>query len=119
MYSESHRHLVVYKKPSNSTQPLFRQIVVVERENFEVRVFESDMVQLDTKFILDVSNAEIHYEDLVEAIQNAENKYKQSVRQNWRAFDPNVSYRLDAGLTIEHRRPKGLLRRGHCSSPVP
>src|SRR5690349_20946225 len=99
MYAEIHRHLVMYKKLSNSNKPLFRQIVVVERENYEVRVFESDVVQLDKNLILDGSSAEFQlYEDLVEAIENAENKYKQSVRQNWRAFDPNISRSLDPSL---------------------
>ena len=59
MYAEIHRHLVLYKKIPNSCQSLFRQIIVVEREHFEVRVFESDIPQLDTKFVLDRTSAEI------------------------------------------------------------
>src|SRR5689334_5917957 len=99
MYAEIHRHLVLYKKIPNSCQSLFRQIVVVEREHFEVRVLESDIPQLDTKFVLDSSSAEIQlYKDLSEAVRNAENNYKESVRQNWRAFDPSVAHSLDAGL---------------------
>ena len=59
MYSEIHRHLVLCKKLPDSTQSRFRQIVVVEREQFEVRVLEGDVVQLDLRFSDDVAGADV------------------------------------------------------------
>ena len=50
MYAEIHRHFVLFKNSLDSGHSRFRQIVVVERSQFEVRVFESDIIELDPKF---------------------------------------------------------------------
>ena len=93
MYSEIHRHLVLCKNLPDWAQSCFRQIVVVEREQFEVRVFESDVVQLDLKFTDEAAGAEIQcHVSLPLAILNAESEYKQSVRNGWRAYDPVVHH---------------------------
>ena len=74
-----------------SRRPRFPQIVVVEREQFEVRIFESDILQLDREFSDDVSGADIQFHaTLLLAVTNAESEYKQSVRKGWRAYDPAV-----------------------------
>jgi len=91
MHSEIHRHLVLYKDLPDSRRSRFRQIVVVEREQFEVRIFESDILQLDREFTDDTSGAEIHlHAALPFAVLNAESEYKQSVRKGWRAYYPAV-----------------------------
>ena len=104
MYSEIHRHLVLCKKLPNSTQSRFRQIVVVEREQFEVRVLESDVVQLDLRFTDDVAGADVKFHtSLSSAVLNAEDEYKQSVRSGWRAYNPETHQY--SPKRIAHRGP--------------
>lgn len=106
MYSEIHRHLVLYKNSPDLRQPRFRQIIVVEREHFEVRVLESELVQLDPKVSDDTSSAEIRcHADLQAAVLNAENVYKESVKSGWRAYDP----------TLPHYVPTGRPQRGFAA----
>ena len=89
MHSEIHRHLLLYKDLPDSRRSRFRQIVVLEREQFEVRIFESDILQLEREFSDDASVAEIQFHaTLPLAVLSAESEYKQSVRKGWRAYDP-------------------------------
>jgi len=93
MYLEIHRHFVLRKSMQDSPHAQFRQILVVERERLEVRIFESEFVQLDLKFTDDAAGAEIQFYDALPlAILNEENEYKTSVREGWRAFDPTASH---------------------------
>jgi hypothetical protein len=96
--SEIHRHLVLYKDLPDSRLSLFRQIVVVEREQFELRIFESDILRLDREFTDDASGGEIHFHATLRlAVLNAESEYKQSVRKGWRAYDPAVHKQSSRG----------------------
>jgi hypothetical protein len=93
MYAEIHRHFVLFKNSSDSRHSRFRQIVVVERRQFEVRVFESDIIELDPKFTDDGSDTGVQFHStLSPAVLNAESEYKQSVRNGWRACDPTATY---------------------------
>ena len=97
MYAEIHRHFVLFKNSLDSGHCRFRQIVVVERNQFEVRVFESDIIELDPKFTDDGSGTEVQFlSTLSPAVLIAESEYKQSVRNGWRAYDPTATYRLPA-----------------------
>jgi hypothetical protein len=54
MYSEVHANYVFYKaKPAAGNR--YRQIAVVEKGQFELRVFEGDVVQTDPEFIANSS----------------------------------------------------------------
>ena len=98
MYAEIHRHLVLYRNSPECAQSRFRQIVVVERDQFEVRVVESDTVQLDPKFTDDGSQSEIEFHaGLSQAVLKAEQLYKQSVKNGWRAYDPTMPHNVLVG----------------------
>lgn len=102
MYAEIHRHLVLCKNLPGSPPSRFRQIVVVEREQFEVCVFDSDTLQLDLKFTDVALGTDIQFHTTLPlAVLTAECEYKQSVRTGWRAYDP-VHHTNAVGLT--HRR---------------
>ena len=58
MYSQVHANRVLYRDDPQPGQE-FRQIVVVELEQFEVRIFEGTVIQLDPKFLVENPNAEI------------------------------------------------------------
>jgi hypothetical protein len=60
MYSEVHLNRVLYNaRPEPGHR--YRQIVVVEKEQFEVRIFEGDVVQRDPKFMANNSDAEMYF----------------------------------------------------------
>ena len=102
MHSEIHRHLVLCKNLPGSPPFRFRQIVVVEREQFELRVFDSDTVRLDLEFTDGASGTDIQFHTTLPlAVLSAECEYKQSVRTGWRAYDPMAPHHA-VGFT--HRR---------------
>lgn len=73
----------------------------MEREQFELRIFESDVLRLERELTGDASGVETQFHaTLPLAVLNAESEYKQSVRKGWRAYDPaahNHSSRGDPG----------------------
>jgi hypothetical protein len=88
MYGEVHRNHVLYK---NCAQPghRYRQIAVIEKEQFEVRIFEGDVVQTDPKFIAECSDAEISFHrTLKAALADAEEEYQHSVGAGWSPYSP-------------------------------
>jgi hypothetical protein len=85
MYSQLHSNLVAYKTEAGKRR--FRQIAVVEKEQFEVRIFEGDVVQLEPKFIAASTDAEVFFHSNVEdAIADAEKEFKESFEDGWQAF---------------------------------
>ena len=84
MFGETHRHFVLFKAQSESPNLRYRQIVVVEREQFEMRVFETDTMELKPRFTDGGLHGEA-YADLTSAVLSAEERYKMSVRTGWRA----------------------------------
>ncbi len=91
MYGEIHANLVLYKTaPGISAGRRFRQIAVVEKNQFEVHLFEGDVVQLDPKFIAQASDAEVHFHpDLKSALKDANEEFQQSIENGWRPYDPH------------------------------
>jgi hypothetical protein len=89
MYSEVHLHRVFYKnRPSAGHR--FRNVAVVEKEQFEVRIFEGDVVQTDPKFIANTSAEKVYfYPTLKSALDDAEQRSKESVSTGW--FPHNFS----------------------------
>ena len=88
MYSEVHENRVLYK---STAQPgnLYRQIVVVEKEQFQVRVFEGEVVQTDPKFIAECSDAEVYFHTTLRAaLDDVENEFRKSVAAGWTPYVP-------------------------------
>jgi hypothetical protein len=84
MYREVHANRVLYKPGTARAGHRYRQIAVVEKEQFEVRIFEGDIVQTAPEFIAQSSDAEVHFHDtLKEALARAEGEFQSSVAEGW------------------------------------
>jgi hypothetical protein len=86
MYSEIHMNLSLYKnraKPGNR----YLNIVIVEKEQFEVRVFEGDVAQVDPKFIANSSDAAMTFHPSLESARKDANKeFDESVAKGWQPY---------------------------------
>lgn len=83
MHSEVHKNRVLYKE---DPQPghRYRQIAVVEKQQFEVRIFEGDVVQTDPQFIAQCPVPEISsHPSLQAALADADNEFRRSVQAGW------------------------------------
>ncbi len=89
MLGEVHLNRVLYKRQPFAVKALYRQIAVVEQEQFQVRIFEARVVQTNPKLIAERSDAEVHmYATLKEALDDAESEFKQSIAsEKWEPFD--------------------------------
>ncbi len=85
-----HLNRVLYKMKPFASKALYRQIVVLEQEQFQVRIFEGRVVQTNPKFIAERSNAEVRiHPTLKEALDDAESEFKQSIAsEKWEPYDP-------------------------------
>jgi hypothetical protein len=92
MYSEVHLNLVAYKKQPSGSKRLFRQIVVVEREQFQMKIFSGEVVQQDPKFIAESSEAEVYFHPTLQgAIKDAEAEFQQGVSSGeWQPYHPTI-----------------------------
>jgi hypothetical protein len=90
MLGEMHLNRVLYKMKPFASKALYRQIVVLEQEQFQVRIFEGRVVQTNPKFIAERSNAEVRiHPTLKEALDDAESEFKQSIaNEKWEPYDP-------------------------------
>jgi hypothetical protein len=83
MKGEVHANLVLYKKrpiPGDS----YRQIAVVEWDQFEVQILEGDVIQPDPNFKASSEGAEVYfYPDLKSALDNAEAEFETSIKSGW------------------------------------
>lgn len=88
MYGEVHKNRVLYKEHAQPGHR-YRQIAVIEKEQFEIRIFEGDVVQNDPQFIAQCSDAEISFHPTLEpALADAEDEFQRSVAAGWTAFSP-------------------------------
>jgi len=89
MYGQIHANRVLYKKsptPGNT----YRQIVVAELEQFQVRVLGGEVIQPDPRFDATSEDAEIwFFPDLQSALDHADKELKASVAAGW---IPYVAY---------------------------
>jgi hypothetical protein len=86
MYSEVHLNRVLYK-PAPVASSRFRQIVVVEKEQFEVRIFEGAVVQLDPEFIANCSDAEVVFHPTLQSAREDVNKeFQDSISAGWQPY---------------------------------
>ena len=90
MLAEVHLNRVLYKMQPFAMKARYRQIAVVEQEQFQVRIFEGRVVQTNPKFIAEGSNAEVHiHPTLKEALDDAESEFKQSIAsEQWEPYNP-------------------------------
>ena len=90
MLGEVHLNRVLCKIPPFAMKALYRQIAVVEQEQFQVRIFEGRVVQTNPKVIAERSNAEVHtHPTLKEALDDAESQFKQSIAsEKWEPYNP-------------------------------
>ena len=88
MYGEIHANHVLYKtnpQPGNR----YRQIVVVELGQFEVRILGGDVIQPDPKFTANSDDAEVYFHSsLVSALADAEKELNASVKSGWIPYSP-------------------------------
>ena len=90
MLGEVHLNRVLYKIPPFAMKARYRQIAVVEQEQFQVRIFEGRLVQTNPKFIAKRSNAEVHiHPTLKKALDDAKSEFKQSIAsEEWEPYNP-------------------------------
>jgi len=63
--------------------------VVVELDQFQVRVFEGQVIRTDPDFAVDNPDAEIHlHSDLPQAMADVEREFTDSVANGWEPFNP-------------------------------
>jgi hypothetical protein len=85
MYSELHRNLVAYKIEAGKRR--YRQIAVVEKEQFEVRIFEGEVLQLEPQFAAKNSYAEVYLHPTLEAaITDAEKEFGEGSDGGWQPY---------------------------------
>jgi hypothetical protein len=89
MLGEVHLNLVLYKIPAFAVKALYRQIAVVEQEQFQVRIFEGRVVQTNPKLIAERSNAKVRiHPTLKEALDDAQSEFKQSIAsEEWEPYN--------------------------------
>jgi len=94
MRSEVHRHYVLYNGvPRVGTR--YKDIAVVEQDQFEVRIFEGDVLQIQPEFTVKVSRSETHsHATLSLAIADAQKECETLEAAGW------VQYRRMHGNTI-------------------
>jgi hypothetical protein len=85
MFGEIHRHFVLTKTASGNGAHCFKQIFVVERQGFEVRILETDSIEPQLAFPNSAA-ASATYPNLESAVLDAEKEYKSNVRIGWRAI---------------------------------
>ena len=88
MYAQVHANRVLYKR-----NPLpgheYRQIVIVELDQFQVRIFEGHVIRADPDFGVDNPDAEIHlHGDLRGAMADVEKEFTDSVTNGWEPYNP-------------------------------
>jgi len=88
MFSQVHANRVLYKddaKPGHR----YRQITVVEREEFELHIFEGDVVQTEPAFTTKNPDAEVYFHrDLQSALSDVEDEFGDSVASGWIPYTP-------------------------------
>lgn len=83
MYSQLHANYVLYlTEPTPGNR--YRQIAVVEKDKFELRIFEGVVTQIEPKFDVNSLDAEVHfYDDLNAAMAGAKTECQQSEAAGW------------------------------------
>jgi len=90
MLGDVHLNRVLWKIPPFAMKTLYRQIAVVEQEQFQVRIFEGRVAQTNPKFIAGRANVEVHtHPTLKDALADADSLCKQSIaNEQWEPHRP-------------------------------
>ena len=90
MRGEVHLNRVLCMIPPFAMRALYRQIAVVEQEQFQVRIFEGRVVQTSLQVIAERPNAEVHlHPTLKEALEDAESAIKECIAsERWEPHNP-------------------------------
>lgn len=83
VYGQVHANRVLYR---DNPQPghRYRQIAVVEKDQFEVRIFEGDVVQTEPQFVSESSDAEVHFHPTLNgALAQVEEEFRGSAGAGW------------------------------------
>jgi hypothetical protein len=92
MFNEIHRHFVLFKRSPNGSEIMYRHITLVERDQFEVRVFDCQTMELNSVILAKAEPAELQLCGHLElGILGAEKEYKLSIRSGWRALDSTLT----------------------------
>jgi hypothetical protein len=92
MFNEIHRHFVLFKRSPNCSEIVYRHITLVEREQFEVRVLDSQIMERNSALLAKAESAELQlFGHLELGILAAEKEYKLSIRSGWRALDSTLT----------------------------
>lgn len=92
MYGQVHANIVFYRNApgvGNDVQAgnQFKQIAVVEREQYEVRIFEGEVRQPEPNFSVDNPDAMVALHDtLAAALRDAEAERAQSIQDGWEPY---------------------------------
>lgn len=87
MYGQVHVYHVLYERGGKSVTR-YRQIAVVEKEQYEVRIFEGDLVQTNPEFIADCSDAEVRLHPTLDSAKaEADNEVRESVSDRWARYE--------------------------------
>jgi hypothetical protein len=71
-------------KPEPKAGNRYRQIVVVEKESFEVRIFEGAVLRVEPKFAADNPDAEVYlHPTLKDALADADKEAQESKEAGW------------------------------------
>jgi hypothetical protein len=83
-----HTNRVLYK---NNPQPghRYRQIVAMEEGQFQVRIFEGDVITADPKFMAQNTDAEVYFHPTLQAaLEDVEREFQASLQSGWRPYSP-------------------------------
>lgn len=89
MYSEVHANRVFYRNAPKAGHK-YLQIAIVEKEQFELRVFRGDVVQVNP-FLAPNSDAEVYFHPTLQAaLSDLEKEYQASIAAGWIPFQGTV-----------------------------
>jgi|GEM_PF-5367696 len=88
MKGQPHRNIVLYKTEAMPGHK-YRQIVVIENEQYEVRIFEGDVISTEPEFLAHGSDAEIYFHtELSTALNDAQEENNRSLANGWIPYSP-------------------------------
>ena len=125
MLGEVHLNRVLWKMPPFAMKALYRQIAVVEQEQFQVRIFEGRVVRTNPKLIAEKSNTEVRiHPTLKEALDDAESESSRAspaksgslTTQRYHRFDRSSPQ--DRFIASNYSLPKRLSVCGYQASQM-